>query len=168
MEISTARSERFAPIAPGGVLNGKPDHLARNGVDRGLARRNGKARLCHHADPLAGAENDPRAKRATANRCLNKRAMRDVRIVARILNDARRGAHAIGLADRHGEGRLPPPGSSISAVAGHSPVRSASQAARTAAAAQDPVVQPRRKGELGSSSESSRPLIAFPVILRIL
>ena len=92
-------------IAPGGLPYGERDHLSRNGIYGGFARWNGKARLCHHADPLAGEKHDPFARRATAESCLHKRSMRDVRIVACILDDTSRRAHAIGFADCHSEGR---------------------------------------------------------------
>ena len=150
--------------ALGGFAYGEPDHLSGNGVDGGLARRDGEARLGHHADPFARAENNPRAGRAPANGRFDKDAMRHVRIVACVFNDARCGARAIVSQIATAKDGRPPPGSSISTVAGHSPVTSASQAARAAAAAQAPVVHPRRRGGFGSLSEFVRPpLIAFPV-----
>jgi hypothetical protein len=89
----------------GSLADGKPDHPARHWIDGWLAGRNSKTRLGHHADPLAGAVNNPRARLASADSRFDKRAVRDVRIVSCVLDDASRGAGSIGFADRYGEGR---------------------------------------------------------------
>lgn len=96
----------FCAIATSCVLYGTPDHLPGYRVDRGLARLNGEARLGHNANSLSGTENNPRARGAAANGGFHKDAMRDIRIIACILNDASGGARSIGFADRHGERRL--------------------------------------------------------------
>ena len=89
----------------GGLADGMRDHSARDWIDRGLAGRNGKTRLGHHADPIAGAENNPRAKLAPADSRFDKHAVRDVRIVSCVLNDAGCSARSIGFADRHSKRR---------------------------------------------------------------
>ena len=88
----------------GGFADGERDHSARDGIDRRLAGRHRKTRLGHHTDPFAGAENNPRSKRASADSRLHNNAVRDVRIVSCVLDDAGCSTRAIGFADRHGEG----------------------------------------------------------------
>ena len=59
-----------------------------HGIDRGLAERQRQAGPRHRADALAGAERDARARRRARAVAIDQRAMRDVGIVARVLDDA--------------------------------------------------------------------------------
>ena len=71
------------------------DHGARGRIDRRLARRQRQSRPRHRPDALAGAEAQARAFRREPNRGHDQRAMRDVGIVAGVLDDA--GAGDIGV-----------------------------------------------------------------------
>ena len=105
----------------------------------------------HHADALARAESNARARRRVRTSRAYQRAMGDVRIVARVLDHAGAGDQSSPrrkLREREGDALArrqarSPPGSG-----GGAPVTSASKAARVAAVAQAPVVQPRRKRAL--------------------
>ena len=78
--------------------------------------------------------------------------MRDVGVVAGILDDAGRRQAVAELADSaSAKATRLPPGSAISTGSGNSPVSSAAQAALAAAAAQAPVVQPRCRRSVASS-----------------
>ena len=70
------------------------DHRARRRVDRGLARRKRQSGPRHRADALAGLEAQSGAWAREAHGRHDERAMGDVRIVARVLDDA--GAGKIG------------------------------------------------------------------------
>ena len=67
------------------------DHRARRRIDGGLAGRQRQAGPGHRADALAGLENDPRARRRQAHRRHDQRAVGDVGIVARVLDDGGAG-----------------------------------------------------------------------------
>ena len=74
--------------------------------------------------------------------------MRDIGIVAGILDDRRRVAKpSPSSLSASAKATRRPPGSAISTGSGNSPVSSAAQAALAAAAAQAPVVQPRLRGD---------------------
>ena len=79
--------------------------------------------------------------------------MRDIRIVAGILDDPgpARSPVRVSLVARLKAGRAPP-GSAMVTGSGNAPVCRASKAARTAAVAQAPVVQPRRRGSVAGAS----------------
>ena len=99
-----------AGIAVGGgnLGNGFAQHLARHGVDGGLARRNGKARPRHRAHAFAGTEADAASARGAADRGEDQRPVGDVGIVAGILHHAGRRR---AVAQRRGgqrEGRMLP------------------------------------------------------------
>ena len=70
------------------------DHRARRGIDRGLADRQRQAGPRHRADAFARLEAHARARRRETHGRHDQRAMSDVRIVARVLDDA--GAGEIG------------------------------------------------------------------------
>ena len=135
--------------------DGLSDHLARHGVDRRLADRDRQAGPRHLADAFAAPEGHAGAGLAAPHRGNDQRAMRDVGIVAGILDDA---GHRRAVAQvRDCASAKPtrwPPGSVISTGSGNSPCTSAAQAALAAAVAQAPVVQPRLRGR--SSSLISR------------
>ncbi len=87
MEISTSTSPGVAEQR-GSLRDGGAHHLARHGIDGGLAGRNGQAGPRHGADARPGAKHHARARRAAPDRRYDQRAMRDVGVVARILDDA--------------------------------------------------------------------------------
>ncbi len=93
--------------------DGLADHLTRHGIDRRLARRDGKPRPRHGADAFAGVEADAAAWRAGPHRRQDERAMGDVGIVARVLDHAGRGDP---VAARRGGQRK---GRALSARQGH-------------------------------------------------
>jgi hypothetical protein len=64
------------------------DHRARRRVDRRLADRQCQTWAGHGADPLAGAEMDTGAGRRPGKLGDDQRAMRDVGVVAGVLDDA--------------------------------------------------------------------------------
>ena len=98
------------------IPNRTHHHLPWNGVDGRFAGRDRQPRLCHRADAFSRRERHTRAGGTRAHGRDNHRAMRDVRIVARILDDASPGkvlarffqgkresrGLALGQADRHG------------------------------------------------------------------
>ena len=93
----------------------------------------------------------PRARRRPGQLGDDQRAMRHVGIVAGILDDA--GAGACRSPARRAPARklgVWPRGRRIVTGSGKRPVSSAANAARAAAAAQAPVVQPRRSGAVCS------------------
>ena len=89
----------------------------------------------------------PRPRRAAAQLGDDERAMRHVGIIACILDDAGASARlrpiSLSASGKHG---VSPRGRRIVTESGNPPVTSASKAARAAAAAQAPVVQPRFRG----------------------
>ena len=66
-------------------------HLARDGIDGGFAGRQRQAGPRHRADALARAESNARARRRVTHGRANQRAMSHIRVVARVLHDARAG-----------------------------------------------------------------------------
>ena len=157
IEISISTSPG-TPSARGGLRDGGAHHGARHGIDGGLAGRDRQARPGHHADARTGAEHHACAGRAAAGPCDDERAVRHVRIVARILDDAgqapsppRSARMASAKAGRS------PPGSSTSTGSGKLAGESAEKAAFAAAAAQVPVVQPRRSGAFRSNIVHAAP-----------
>ena len=106
------------------------DHRARRGIDRGLAHRQRQARPGHRAHAFAGLEAHARAGRRKAHGRDDQRAMGDVGIVARVLDDAGAGEIGAKLVGREGEFRPQPFGSATGTGSGNWPVSSASKAAR--------------------------------------
>ena len=76
------------PCARRHLGDGRAHHLARDGIDRGLAGRKRQARLGHGAHTLARAEGDPAPGRPRAHGREDECAMGDVGIVAGVLDDA--------------------------------------------------------------------------------
>ena len=89
-EISTIAST-LAPSRSGDLFEIGADHRARRGIDRGLADRQRQAGPGHRPDAFARLEAHARALRRETNGRDDQRAMGDVRIVARVLDDARAG-----------------------------------------------------------------------------
>ena len=81
------------------------DHLARRGSDRRLARRQRQARQRHRSDARAGAKTHAGARWRPAHRRHYQRAMRDVGIIARVLDDRRTSGAAADFAGRQREFR---------------------------------------------------------------
>ena len=129
------------------------DHRARRGIDRRLSDRQRQAGASDRADAFAGLEAHACAGRRETDGRDDQRAMGDVRIIARVLDDA--GAGEIRRRVLGWRGRIPaasPFGSATGTGSGNWPVRSASKAARAAPLAQAPVVQPRLSGVALSAS----------------
>ena len=63
------------------------DHRARGGIDRGLTHWQGQARSGHGAHAFAGSESYTRAGRRETDGRYDQRAMGDVGIVTRVLDD---------------------------------------------------------------------------------
>ena len=123
------------------------DHRARRRIDRRLADGERQAGPRHRADAFAGLEAQARARRREAHGRHDQRAMGDVRIVARVLDDAGAGescrrAHGSRARIRASSPWAARPGPDRE----RRPVSSASKAARAAPLAQAPVVQPRLRG----------------------
>ena len=93
-----------------GVNDGLAHHVAGHGIDGGLARRQSQPRPCDRADPFACPEGDARAGRAGAHSGENQRAMGDIGIIPRILDDARLGEARALLGRRQREGDRSPIG----------------------------------------------------------
>ena len=89
-------------VRGGDLGDRRADHLARHGIDGGLAGRDGKAGPRHRAHALARAERDAAPGRAGPYRREDQRAVGHVGIVARVLDHAGR-RHAVA-ARRGGEG----------------------------------------------------------------
>ena len=80
--------------------------LARAGGDGRLADGDRQARLGHSADPFACNKHQPRPRLAPAQPHADQRAVGDVGVVARVLDDTRlRPAFALRF-DRQGKGRF--------------------------------------------------------------
>jgi hypothetical protein len=82
------------------------DHLPRDRVDRRLAGRDRQAGACDGADARAGAEGDAAAGRPAPHGREHQRAVRDVGVVAGVLDDA--GGGGIGVAPRGRERKARP------------------------------------------------------------
>jgi hypothetical protein len=82
------------------------DHRARGRIDRGLADWQRQTGPGHRANAFAGLKAQARASRREANSRYDQRAMGDVRIVARVLDDP--GAGEIGAELMGGEGEFRP------------------------------------------------------------
>ena len=104
-EISTIASTP-APEPRGHLFEIGADHRARRGIDRGLADRQRQAGPGHRAHAFASSENYSRAGRRETHGRDDQRAMGDVRIVARVLDDA--GAGEIGAEFMGGEDEFRP------------------------------------------------------------
>ena len=125
-----------------------------HGVDRGLARRNGKAGPRHGADARTRAEGDAASKCPARHARNDERAMRHIGVVARVLDDAGARPACAGLLQASAKlGRMPF-GRVTATGSGKPPPNSAWHAARAAAAAHVPVVQPRRRAAPGFASGS--------------
>ena len=70
------------------LAHGLADHGARDRIDGGFARRYREARLGDRADTGPGAERDAGAGGASRYLGLDQGAMRDIRIIARVLDNA--------------------------------------------------------------------------------
>ena len=145
IEISTSTSTARAGRG-GDFGDGVGDDAAGHRIDRGLARRHWEAGARDGADAFAGTECHAGARRTDANGRANECAVGHVGIVAGVLDHpGRRGALVFA---RHGERKARPFAARqchfdrVRKLAGNS----AANAAFAAAAAQVPVVQPRRNG----------------------
>ena len=75
----------------GGLFNCDPHHIARHGIDRGLARRHHQTRTGYRSNALARFELNTGTNRPEPNGRDNPRTMRHIRIIARILDHGRAG-----------------------------------------------------------------------------
>ena len=101
--------------------------------------------------PSPALKLNPAPGRREAHGRDDERAMGDVGVVARVLDDA--GARKSGPSSWVASAIGPRPfGSATGTGSGNAPVSSASKAARAAPLAQAPVVQPRRRGVVLSAS----------------
>ena len=90
------------------LLDHLPHHLPRHRVDCRLARRDRQPCARHRPNAFTGMEGDPGPRRIPAHRCPHKAAMRDVGVVAGILDDCRCGGAGLQASLRQGEaGRAP-------------------------------------------------------------
>ena len=133
----------------------RADHLARHWVDGGLARRDGQACAGDRADAFAGGKNNAAAGRATGDFGNDGRAMRHIRIIARILDNSRLGACLAKRFKTNAKAGVSPLGRTMETGSGNLPVSSAVMAALAAAVAHAPVVQPRRSGVSGLARPAS-------------
>ena len=93
-----------------GVSDGLAHHVAGHGVDGGLARRQRQPGPCDRAHALARLEGDASAGRGKAHRGEDQRAMGDIGVIPRILDDARPGEARALFRRRQREGHLRPIG----------------------------------------------------------
>ena len=77
-------------VGRGNLGDSIAQHLARHGVNGGLAGRNGKARARHRAHAFAGTEADAASRRGAADRGEDQCPVGDIRVVAGILHHAGR------------------------------------------------------------------------------
>jgi len=75
-------------VKAGGLANRRFDHPAGNRIDRRFSGRQRQARAGDSANALSGAERHARSRRAVRHARDDQRAMGDVRVVARILDDS--------------------------------------------------------------------------------
>ena len=87
------------------IGHGGADHLARHRVDGRLAGRQRQAGLGDGADARAGPKDDAGARRSRRDAREDERAVRHVRVVARILDDAGLGPALAERLSRKREGR---------------------------------------------------------------
>ncbi len=121
----------------------------------GLAGRDRQAGPRHQPDALAAPEGDARPRRAAPHHAAHQRAMRHVRVVARILDHAGHRLAFAGLGHRQREGNAVAAGQADLDRIGEALPISAEQAALAAAVAQAPVVQPRLSAVLSVSCASA-------------
>jgi len=88
------------------LANGIANHLSRYRIDRGFARRNRKTGTRHRADSFASPEHNAAVARAEAYGGTNKRSVRHVGIVPRILDDT--GGRRVFILPRHRQGETRP------------------------------------------------------------
>ena len=143
--------------------DGVVDHAARHRVDGRLARRKRKARPRHRADALTGSEGHARSSRASAHGGNNERTVRYIRIVAGVLDHA--GACAGSILSRHRQRKTWPLAARQSHLDRIGKFARYERGKRrlAAAAAQVPVVQPRRNGR--SCRSMLLPLILRPAVV---
>ena len=154
-----------------GFADGLGDHRARDRVDGRAAQLQAEARLGDHPHAHAAVQLDSRLV-APAHRRGQPRAVRDVGVVARVLDHDRLGLLAgVRVQASTGNRTRWPDGRPIWTVSWISPVCSAVVAAFAAAAAQVPVVQPVRsacfltfavRGRSGSRSSGSSCWVTGP------
>src|SRR5258708_22517050 len=101
--LAERRSGRDARGPSGNFRDGVANHPAGHWIDGRLAWWNRKARPGDNADAGAGAECDAAAGRGSADRREHERTVRDVTVVAGVLDDARSGGARILACHRQPE-----------------------------------------------------------------
>ncbi len=105
MAISISASARSAGCG-GDFGDGVTHHPPRHRIDRRLARRHRKPGPRHGADALAGAKRHAGAGRAEPHRGDDKRAMRNIGIVAGVFDHA--SGRRVLVPSRHGQRKARP------------------------------------------------------------
>ena len=104
-DIGSHPSRKHRAIRLGNVGERAPDHRPRRRVDRRLADAERQAGPGHRADPRAGAKPHARSRLTPGQLGDDQRAMRHIRIVPGILDDAGAGEPVAQFGERQGKAR---------------------------------------------------------------